>query len=91
MKPTTVAKNEHLQWHWMSDFIGFWPLYFFFFSVFLVEKMYYVFLLALATFAISVFSQLKEHTFGSVWCWSANILSLYLVLKILFYDNVLCG
>jgi hypothetical protein len=87
---TTVAKNGHLSWNWMKDYIFLTSLYLFFFTAFILEKNYDLFIFCVLTFLFSLYNYFKHNTFGSMWCWSANIISIYILLKILFYDNVPC-
>jgi hypothetical protein len=90
MKNITVADNGHLVWHWLVDYEWLFPIYLFFYSALLVEKMYVMFALIVITFIFSFYSYNSEKTFGSMWCWTSNIIAVYIVLKILFYDNIPC-
>jgi hypothetical protein len=90
MENITVADNGHLAWHWLVDYEWLFPIYLFFYSALLVEKMYVMFALIVITFIFSFYSYNNEKTFGSMWCWTSNIIAVYIVLKILFYDNIPC-
>lgn len=82
---TAVAGNGHLLWKWI-DF----PAYFAFIWVaFLAFRPFYLYfsnpaknsiellalLFILGGFGISYYTFLESKTWGSMWCWMANILS----------------
>ena len=81
------ASNGHLQWNWNKLSWLFWILYFGIGSFALLKnKQYIVFVLLLLTLCLSYYSYFKNNTSGSVWCWTVNIISLYLIVKVFYKD-----
>lgn len=81
------ASNGHLQWNWNKLSWLFWILYFGIGSfVLLKNKKYIVYVLLLLTALISYYSYYKNNTYGSVWCWTVNIISFYLIVKVFYKD-----
>ncbi len=83
------AANGHLAWDWLSTsplFIGLWLA--FFLLPLLYVKEYVVFFVTLITALISLYTYYKDNTWGSVWCWFANIYSVYLLAKV--FGKELC-
>jgi hypothetical protein len=85
---TTVAENGHLSWKWMPKYENLIPIYLLFFTAFLAEKEYFIFSVIFVSFLFSLYSYNTSKTFSSMWCWSANIVSAFILFKILFYDNI---
>ncbi len=84
---TSVSKVGHLKWDWV-DLTGnkrilliAW-LFFLFFSIF-YNKYYLVLVYTVALLIISLYSYLKDGSFGSLWCWSINSLMLFCAIKLL--------
>jgi hypothetical protein len=84
---TVVSKTGHLKWEWI-DLSGnkrilliAW-LFFLFFSIF-YNKYYLALTYTVALLIISLYSYLKDGTFGSLWCWSINSLMLFYAIKLL--------
>jgi hypothetical protein len=83
------AANGHLSWSWLPTsplFIVSWLL--FFLLPFLYAKEYLFFVVTSMTALISLYTYYKENTWGSVWCWIANIYSAYLLVKV--FGKELC-
>jgi len=77
---TSVGKNGHLRWDWLSTDpfkISIYMLGLFIPLLFWKHK--FVFVIAFVTLLASVILYRKDKTWGSLWCWSANIISLYLI------------
>ena len=77
---TSIGNNGHLRWHWLSDnpfqiavyMIGlFLPLLFW--------KHKIIFIIFLVTLLATFVLYSNDKTWGSLWCWSANLISLYLI------------
>lgn len=95
------ASNGHLAWNWLNFptvVIFIWLS--FIFGVFLYQKQYFQFgIYSLIVISI-YYTYYKTNTWGSLWCWFANILSLKLILQVflssnsakncLLYDNNTC-
>jgi branched-subunit amino acid ABC-type transport system permease component len=84
---TVVSKTGHLKWDWV-DVSGnkrilliAW-LFFLFFSIF-YNKYYLALVYTVALLIISLYSYLKDGSFGSLWCWSINSLMLFYAIKLL--------
>jgi|688.fasta_scaffold178467_2 hypothetical protein len=77
------GKDGHLVWSWMKKknrnvFI----IYLLFLLVpMLIYGMYDLFFIGLIFFIISFYRYNKYDTFGSMWCWFANLWSIYLIIK----------
>ena len=81
------AANGHLAWTWLSTppvFIGAWLM--FFLLPFLYTKEYLFFLVLTFTVLISLYTYYKDNTWGSMWCWIANIYSVYLLYLVFSKD-----
>jgi len=74
------AKNGHLAWEWL-DFPYAIPLIWFLFFLFpaIYSKKYIESIFSILTFGISYVTYYESQTWGSTWCWMANIYSLYLL------------
>lgn len=86
------GSNGHLVWEWMSKknmnwFVFIWYLAFGLIAIYLSGYMWLLALLFLTLIA-SMFFFYKHETWGSMWCWTANIISLFLICKIVFYDSI---
>jgi hypothetical protein len=84
------ADNGHLSWTWLPTsplFIGLWLM--FFLLPFLYTKEYLFFFTLLLTILLSLYTYYKDNTWGSMWCWFANIYSVYLM--VLIFGKELCG
>lgn len=76
---TTIGLNKHLSWNWFDiNFIMLLLWSFFLLAPLFIEKYYVFGFIGLLTLLSSLyFYDLK--TFGSVWCWSANITWIVIV------------
>lgn len=80
----SVAKNGHLSWNWTNHYIFAYLIYLLFFIALLFEKEYIAFIIIFLTYLYSFISYYHEGTFSSIWCWSANILGLFIIYKVIF-------
>ena len=82
------APNGHLAWNWLSTwpkwYLMFWVLCFL--GLVLHMKNYDTFLFALVTILISYYTYSSSGTWGSMWCWFANILAFWWVVKVFYKD-----
>jgi hypothetical protein len=81
------AANGHLAWTWLPTspvFIGAWLI--FFLLPFLYTKDYVFFLVTSITALISLYTYYKDNTWGSIWCWIANVYSVYLLYLVFSKD-----
>lgn len=79
----SVAKNGHLIWNWTKYYNYVFYLYFVFFFALIIEKEYIVFIVILLTFMYSLYSYYSYNTFTSMWCWTANIIGIYIIIRII--------
>jgi hypothetical protein len=86
---TVVAKNKHLQWKWL-DFPLYisltWVFFFIFsFAVHSVENTENMlkFLFVVISCFLSYISFNEYKTWGSMWCWVANFVSVSIFFKVL--------
>lgn len=80
---TVVAKNKHLEWKWLDVplYYAFLWVAFFCFSTFYKYMSnptknnfeLYALIFILATAGISFATYIESKTWGSMWCWVANI------------------
>ena len=82
------ASNGHLAWNWLSFppfVVILWVL--FKFGLVVYAKDYLYFALLLIVFLAIYYTYYKSNTWGSLWCWIANILSAKLIL-VTFYPTL---
>jgi len=75
---TSIAKNKHLSWDWIK-----FPL-----PVVLIWASFYVLphlynhtmttMFTVSVFFITLYTYYNTNTYGSMWCWVASFLSLYM-------------
>jgi hypothetical protein len=81
------AENGHLAWHWLDlpwYVCILWVLFELF--PFLYNKEYYKFIFWILIFLVIYIIYLKTNTWGSMFCWFANIYALKLIFSV-FYNN----
>jgi len=79
------AKNGHLAWNWLNFpkiIIFIWLS--FIFGLILYQKQYFKFCVYLIVVFAIFYTYYKTNTWGSLWCWFANILAVQLILKVFF-------
>lgn len=93
--PSYKGKNGHLVWSWITKERLNWVLlctYMFFFLLPLfLTKRYQVFALAVGTLIVSLYFFYKYDTWGTIWCWAANVASLVLIVRILLAQTQLAS
>jgi len=79
------APNGHLAWNWLNfpTVICFIWLSFIF-GLYAYQKQYLKFSIYLIVILAIYYTYYKTNTWGSLWCWIANILSLKLILQVFF-------
>ena len=80
------AKNGHLAWNWLNFptiIILIWLS--FIFGLILYQKQYFKFGVYLMVVLAIYYTYYKTNTWGSLWCWIANLLSVQLILKVFFH------
>ena len=89
---TVVGINKHLEWKWLNfplHIILIWLFflcfkYFYYFYSYSYKEYineFYTFLFIIITFIFSYISFLNTKTWGSMWCWYANIISVFFLCK----------
>lgn len=83
---TSVAKNGHLSWEWVKyDSIIVLFIYLLFYSFYyFANKNKNVIILPLLTIIVAFYDFNKHGTFGSYWCWLANLFIIYYLFYVLF-------
>lgn len=85
---TTVSENGHLLWNYLI-FSGYEYIYvaifmfFYIFSAYLIN--FQLFLLLTTSFIVSFIINFKDKTWGSMWCWSSNLVWIFLIIRITIY------
>jgi hypothetical protein len=90
---TTVAENGHLRWQYVSvKRVWTWTVIAYMFllltPLLITPEYRWMFVFAAITFAASMYTYAHHKTWGSMWCWMLNALSLGLIFKIVFYDHL---
>ncbi len=93
--PSTVifvskkASNGHLAWYWLQPpFIVFCIWFFFMMMPFILNRLYFIAIMIVITLCISYIIYRDTLTWGSLWCWIANFISIYLIY--LVFCNEIC-
>lgn len=85
---TSIGTNGHLSWNWMlyqgyeNIFLVLWLLFYVCLLVFIDNYILSSFIIFLLV--ISLFFYFRNNTFGTIWCWSANLFMMYFLVNILF-------
>jgi hypothetical protein len=87
---TTISKKNHLKWNWQNTNILYSSLtvlyYLFFLTIpFYFNKNYITLVFGCVTFFTSLYLYKKDGSFGSIWCYFANLLTFYYSFLILIY------
>ena len=87
---TTISKKNHLKWDWQNTNILYSHLtllyYLFFLTIpFYLNKNYITLVFGSISFLISLYLYKKDGSFGSIWCYFANLLTFYYAFLILIY------
>lgn len=81
------ASNGHLAWNWLH--FPLWVILLwlsFIFGVLYYEKKYFSFMVYIIVISAIYYTYHKTRTWGSLWCWVANIIALKLILQVFFKD-----
>ena len=72
------AANGHLAWNWLQQtpqtILSLTIYFIFLFVPLLLKKNIELLFIAMITLAASLYSYLKDNTWGSMWCWIVNLL-----------------
>ena len=84
---TVSSKNGHLSWKWLN-----WNIYIIFIwctflsTRWIIDKMYMIFIVISVLLIITLILYKETNTFGSMWCWVANVISIYLIFVVFYKD-----
>jgi hypothetical protein len=79
------APNGHLGWNWLNyPSLIIFIYIFFYFILLLYTKSYVSFISSVMLFIAIYYTYYKTNTWGSLWCWIANIVTVYLIVKTFF-------
>jgi hypothetical protein len=83
------AANGHLAWDWLKFPTFVLIIWLCFFTWPLLHSSYYFrFIITLASAGVIYYLYKSTETWGSMWCWIVNALSLYLITKV--FSKELC-
>jgi hypothetical protein len=84
---TVSSKNGHLSWKWLNwNIYIIFILYTFLSTRWIIDKMYMIFIVISVLLIITLILYKETNTFGSMWCWVANVLSIYLIFVVFYKD-----
>jgi len=81
------SKNGHLAWNWFDwniYMIIIW--YIFMSSRWIIDNMYFTLVVITIFLIVSIILFKETKTWGSMWCWLANVVSFYLILRVFYND-----
>lgn len=82
------AADGHLAWGWL-DRLPVWillPWLFFFVFRFAYEREWLSLALVVGSLALVYATHARSGTWGSLWCWLANAVSIFLIAKVFYKD-----
>ena len=83
------ATNGHLAWNWLNVapvYIFIWLL--FLLVVLLLIKKYILFTIQVLVFFAIYYTYYKTNTWGSLWCWIANMMAIFLIVRTFFKSSI---
>jgi len=84
---TLPSKNGHLSWKWLNWNIYIIFIWYAFLSIrWIIDKMYSVLTIISTLLIITLILYKDTNTFGSLWCWTINILSFYFIFQVFYKD-----
>jgi hypothetical protein len=84
---TVPSKNGHLSWKWLNVNIFIIIMWFTFLSLYwIIDKQYILFALIAIFLIISIILYKETNTWGSMWCWVANLIAFYLIYLVFSKD-----
>jgi hypothetical protein len=83
------AANGHLAWNWLTNAPYCNLIWLSFFLVILLFiKKYILFTIHLIFFLTIYYTYYKTKTWGSLWCWIANLISGFLIIRTFFSSSI---
>jgi hypothetical protein len=84
---TLPSKNGHLSWKWLNWNIYIIFIWYAFLSIrWIIDKMYPLLTIISTLLIITLILYKDTNTFGSLWCWTINIISFYLIFEVFYKD-----
>jgi uncharacterized membrane protein len=83
------SPNGHLAWNWLSfppQVVLTWITIFL--VLLLYTKKYILFATHLILFLAIYYTYYKTNTWGSLWCWIANAMAVFLIIRIFFESSI---
>lgn len=83
------ASNGHLAWNWLKNAPygnSIWLS--FLLVVLLLIKKYFLFTMYSTTFLAIYYTYYKSKTWGSLWCWIANMMAIFLIVRTFFKSSI---
>ena len=83
------ASNDHLAWNWLNFpvvIIFIWVS--FLLTVLLLIKKYFLFIIHVIVFFAIYYTYYKTNTWGSLWCWIANMMAIFLIVRTIFKSSI---
>ena len=81
------SKNGHLAWKWLTWNIYIIVIWYAFLSArWIIDKMYIILAFVTTALIISIILYKETRTWGSMWCWIANIISFYIIVMVFYKD-----
>jgi hypothetical protein len=87
---TVVAKNGHLRWMWWKN-ISYVACYLYLLLLLVpmyLEKEWFTMFSLIVLLIVSMITYGKDGTWTSMWCWMVNMIAIYLLIKMFFYDTM---
>ena len=87
---TTISKKKHLQWNWQNKNKFYSTSTILYYLLFLTIPFYFngnyiTLLFGFISLLTSLYLYKKDGSFGSIWCYFANLLTFYYAFLILIY------
>jgi len=83
------APNGHLAWNWLKYpplIVIIWLT--FYLVILLYAKKYFIFAINAIIVLAIYYTYYKTNTWGSLWCWISNIMSLLLIMRTFFNSSI---
>lgn len=82
-----IANNGHLTWNWVVNYEKIYYIYHIFFAILIIEKEYVAFFIIFLTNFYSFINYHQHETFSSMWCWTANIVGLLILTRVVYANR----
>ena len=77
------ATNGHLAWDWLPFSLPIALIWLGFFSYYSFSiNSYWALVAMIGSFGLSYYTHYRYNTYGSMWCWICNALSIYLIAQV---------